>query len=213
MAFGSRVVEAYVLANLALAHQRRGELDRAAELLGQELGIDREGANRIHEGVVLSNLGAVEALRGRSAQALLHLEAAMVRHRETGNRLYVAMTSAQLAQSLTADNVRIQAFYPMTFPLTCGPGSIAAAITVGASLHSRRVTEALVNFAGGLAATLLVGLLVTLTFRYAGRLLRPLGEVGQIVFLRLMAFMLLCVGVQIVWDGASALLQGLGNSK
>ena len=113
---------------------------------------------------------------------------------------------AQLAQSLTADNVRIQAFYPMTFPLTCGPGSIAAAITVGASLHSRRVTEALVNFAGGLAATLLVGLLVTLTFRYAGRLLRPLGEVGQIVFLRLMAFMLLCVGVQIVWDGASALL-------
>ena len=120
---------------------------------------------------------------------------------------------AQLAQSLTADNVRIQAFYPMTFPLTCGPGSIAAAITVGASLHSRRVTEALVNFAGGLAATLLVGLLVTLTFRYAGRLLRPLGEVGQIVFLRLMAFMLLCVGVQIVWDGASALLQGLGNSK
>ena len=120
---------------------------------------------------------------------------------------------AQMAQSLTADNVRIQAFYPMTFPLTCGPGSIAAAITVGASLHSRRVTEALANFAGGLAATVVIGLLVMLTYRYAGRLLRPLGEVGQIVFLRLMAFMLLCVGVQIVWDGASTLLQGLNMTQ
>ena len=116
---------------------------------------------------------------------------------------------AQMAQSLTDDNVRIQAFYPMTFPLTCGPGSIAAAITVGAALHSRRVDETLANFAGGLAATVLIGVLVFLTFRYAGRLLRPLGEVGLVVFLRLSAFLLLCVGVQIVWNGAQELLRGL----
>ena len=116
---------------------------------------------------------------------------------------------AQMAQSLTDDNVRIQAFYPMAFPLTCGPGSIAAAITVGAALHSPRVAESLANFAGGLAATVLIGLSVFLTFRYAGRLLRPLGEVGLVVFLRLSAFILLCVGVQIVWNGAQELLRGL----
>ncbi|QTD45787.1 MarC family NAAT transporter [Ottowia testudinis] len=115
----------------------------------------------------------------------------------------------QMAQSLSDDNVRIHAFYPMTFPLTCGPGSIAAAITVGAALHSRRVTESLANFAGALAAAALIGLGVFLTFRYAGRLLRPLGEVGLVVFLRLMAFILLCVGVQIVWNGAQELLRGL----
>ena len=116
---------------------------------------------------------------------------------------------AQMAQSLTDDNVRIQAFYPMAFPLTCGPGSIAAAITVGAALHSPRVSESLANFAGGLAATVLIGLSVFLTFRYAGRLLRPLGEVGLVVFLRLSAFILLCLGVQIVWNGAQELLRGL----
>ena len=53
------------------------------------------------------------------------------------------------------------------------------------------------------------GLLVLLTYRYAGRLLRPLGKVGLVVFLRLSAFILLCVGVQIFWDGASELLRGL----
>ena len=80
---------------------------------------------------------------------------------------------------------------------------------MGAALHTRQMSESLANFAGGLAATLLIGLLVFLTFRYAGRLLRPLGAVGLIVFLRLSAFILLCVGVQIVWNGAQELLRGL----
>ncbi|MDR2155673.1 MAG: NAAT family transporter [Burkholderiaceae bacterium] len=105
--------------------------------------------------------------------------------------------------------VRIQAFYPITFPLTCGPGSISAAITVGAALHHPQWPVAAVNFAGGLTAMALVSLLVTLTYGYASRLLRPLGEVGMVVFLRLSAFILLCVGVQIFWDGASELLRGL----
>ncbi len=118
--------------------------------------------------------------------------------------------TTQMAQSLNEDRVRIKAFYPLTFPLTCGPGSIAVAIAIGASLHTKRsVTETMTNIAGGLAAALLLGMLVALTFRYASRLLQRLGETGQIVFLRLMAFMLLCVGVEIIWDGARALLIGI----
>jgi multiple antibiotic resistance protein len=116
---------------------------------------------------------------------------------------------AQMAESLTQDNVRIQAFYPMTFPLTCGPGSISAAITVGAALHSKHWATSAANFAGGLTALAVIGVLIMLTFRYAGRILRPLGEVGLIVFLRLTAFILLCVGVQIFWDGASELIRAL----
>jgi multiple antibiotic resistance protein len=41
------------------------------------------------------------------------------------------------------------------------------------------------------------------------RLLRPLGEAGTVIFLRLSAFILLCLGVQIVWDGVSELALGL----
>ena len=112
----------------------------------------------------------------------------------------------QMAQSVTASNVRIRAFYPLTFPLTSGPGSIAVAITVGASLHTPKVAESLVTFAGGMLGMVLIGVLVALTYRYATRMLRPLGEMGQIVFMRLMAFILLSIGVQIVWDGVSALI-------
>lgn len=115
----------------------------------------------------------------------------------------------QLAQSVTASDARIRAFYPLTFPLTCGPGSIAVALTVGASLKTPRVTESLVTFSGGVLGMALIGVLVALTYRYATRLLQPLGEVGQIVFTRLMAFILLSIGVQIMWDGVSALLGSL----
>jgi len=58
-------------------------------------------------------------------------------------------------------------------------------------------------------ALLAIGVVMYLAFRYAQRLLRPLGEAGTMIFLRLSAFILLCLGVQIVWDGVSELLRSL----
>lgn len=111
---------------------------------------------------------------------------------------------------LTDDKARMKAFYPLTFPLTCGPGSIAVAIALGASLHTKRsVAETVANMAGGLFATALLGVLVAMTYRYASRLLQRMGENGQLVFLRLMAFILLCIGVEILWDGIQSLVLAL----
>ncbi|MBU4518836.1 MAG: NAAT family transporter [Gammaproteobacteria bacterium] len=115
----------------------------------------------------------------------------------------------ELAESFTPEMARRQAFYPLTFPISCGPGSIAAAITVGVSLHDQRLLLSLARMGGGVLALLAVGVLLYLAFRYAQRLLRPLGEAGTVIFLRLSAFILLCLGVQIVWDGASELALGL----
>lgn len=117
---------------------------------------------------------------------------------------------AQVAQNVCESDIRMRAFYPLTFPITCGPGSISVAIAVGASLHTRsNLTEAMFNTLGGLVAMLLLGVLVGVVFRYADRLLGMLGEIGTVVFLRLMAFLLLCVGLQIAWDGVRALVQSL----
>ena len=104
---------------------------------------------------------------------------------------------------------RRQAFYPLTFPVSCGPGSIAAAITVGVSLADTRLSISLARMGGGVLALLAIGLLVYLAFRYAQQLLKPLGEAGTVIFLRLTAFILLCLGVQIVWDGVYELGLGL----
>lgn len=111
-----------------------------------------------------------------------------------------------IAEAFTAEQASRQAFYPLTFPISCGPGSIAAAITVGVTLPHPRMALSLASLSGGVLALLSVGVLMYLALRYAQRLLRPLGEAGTVVFLRLSAFILLCLGVQIVWVGASELL-------
>ena len=105
----------------------------------------------------------------------------------------------------SAAEVAGRAFYPLSFPLTVGPGSISIAITLGASLPSRGV-PAVSSSAGLIAGIAIVSIVIWLAYRFATRFVRLLGATGTAVFLRLSAFILLCIGVQILWDGASELL-------
>lgn len=115
----------------------------------------------------------------------------------------------ELAESFSVEQARRQAFYPLTFPISCGPGSIAAAITVGVSLHDQKLTLSLARMGGGVLALFVIGIVLYVALRYAQRLLKPLGDAGSVIFLRLSAFILLCLGVQIVWDGIEELLRGV----
>ena len=102
-------------------------------------------------------------------------------------------------------------FYPLTMPLTVGPGSISVAIALGS--QRPRVAGlsqlALLGLAAvaGLAA---VSLTVYLSYRFAERIVALLGPSGTNVVLRLSAFILVCIGLQIAWSGISD-LTGLGH--
>lgn len=113
---------------------------------------------------------------------------------------------AALAEAFTPDHAHRQAFYPLTFPISCGPASISVAITVGVALHDVRLVISLARMGGALLALALIGVLLYLAFRYGEHFLRLIGDAGTAVFLRLTAFILLCLGVQIVWDGVSELM-------
>lgn len=97
-----------------------------------------------------------------------------------------------------------RAFYPLTFPLTVGPGSISIAITLGA--RGGGSASRPLDLAGDVAGLALVALGVYLSYRFASRLIARLGDTGTNVFLRLSAFILLCVGVSILWGGIVGLL-------
>jgi multiple antibiotic resistance protein len=104
--------------------------------------------------------------------------------------------------------VERRGFYPLTFPLTVGPGSISIAITLGARSAADRSAEpfAVVTNLIGVA---LVSLTVYLSYRFSSRLIAALGETGTNVFLRLSAFILLCVGIAIIWSGIVGLIEPL----
>ena len=101
-----------------------------------------------------------------------------------------------------------RAFYPLTLPLTVGPGTISVAITIGAH-RPQNVRSLVVDGVADALGALLIAATVFVCYRYAERLLRVLGETGMSVLVRLSAFIVLCIGVQIVWTGVSALLASL----
>ena len=102
------------------------------------------------------------------------------------------------------------AFYPMTLPLTVGPGSISVAITLGANA-ARHLPHGLFDILGALIGSFLIALSVFLCYGFADRLARFLGATGMSVIMRLSSFLLVCIGVQILWNGASVLLASLNK--
>jgi multiple antibiotic resistance protein len=98
-----------------------------------------------------------------------------------------------------------QAFYPLTLPLTVGPGSISTAIAVGAN-RSEGAAWRWSLIVGMLIGSLLISASIYLSYRFADRIARTLGESAMNVVIRLSSFILVCIGVQILWNGISALL-------
>jgi multiple antibiotic resistance protein len=99
------------------------------------------------------------------------------------------------------------AFYPLTMPITTGPGTISVAISLGTN---RPRGAGLVAFvAQGMLAIVLICALVYLLYRYAAPLSRLIGPTGTMIVTRLSAFLLFCIGVQVFWNGAAELLAGV----
>lgn len=100
----------------------------------------------------------------------------------------------------------IDAFYPLTMPLTVGPGSISVAITLG-SQRPKVADLAHLALLGGAAIAGIVAMVATvyLCYRFADRTVAALGTAGTNVVVRLSAFILLCIGIQIIWSGWSDL--------
>ena len=111
-------------------------------------------------------------------------------------------------RSVDPHDIFRQAFYPLTLPLTVGPGSISVAITLGANAP-RLSVQNLLAILGAVIGSALIALSVFLCYGFADRLAQLLGATGMSVIMRLSSFLLVCIGVQILWNGASVLLGGL----
>lgn len=101
-----------------------------------------------------------------------------------------------------------RAFYPLTLPLTVGPGSISVAITLGANATHRYGFHIWIILAA-LIAMVVIASSVFLCYGFADKLARMLGRTGMTVIVRLSSFLLLCIGVQIMWNGIVGLLSSL----
>lgn len=97
-------------------------------------------------------------------------------------------------------------FFPLTMPLTTGAGAIATTIALSANINA---TEHNYIFLDYIAATIgIICVLFTTYFCYvfSDRILGKLGKNGTVVVTKLTAFILIAIGVTIMWSGLRTLI-------
>lgn len=99
------------------------------------------------------------------------------------------------------ERILSQAFYPLTMPLTVGPGSIAVALTLGSNIHEEAHLQLIVSALAAVIGILLIGITIFLCYRFSDELERLLGPSGTSIVIRLSAFILVCIGIQIIFNG------------
>ena len=89
------------------------------------------------------------------------------------------------------------AFFPLTLPFTTGPGTIAVAVTIGAEKPLSGFGLA-AFFLGASVAAVANAAIIWIGYRFSDRLTGLMGPTARQVIVRLMAFLLMCIGVQIL---------------
>jgi multiple antibiotic resistance protein len=117
-------------------------------------------------------------------------------------------TKTDVQRTVDVQDLFRKAFFPLTLPLTVGPGSISVAITLGAN-EPHRDGLLIYSIAGAVIGTVLIAASVYVCYAFADRLARVLGETGMSIIMRLSSFLLVCIGVQIIWNGLSVLLKSV----
>jgi multiple antibiotic resistance protein len=102
-------------------------------------------------------------------------------------------------------------FYPLAFPLTVGPGCISVLVTLSAHASTGDLADTLRRMLVLSVSLFIVMVLTYLCFTYSDAMMRRIGKSGSQVLNRLMAFVLFCVGIQMLVNGLIHTFPHLGQ--
>ncbi len=100
-------------------------------------------------------------------------------------------------------------FYPFTFPVTSGPGTLVVVLTLSAHASHPVLLDNVLSHLGMYLAIVALSIAVYFCYAYAPRITRAISPSTVHGILRVMAFIVLSIGVQIAWNGFSALYSQL----
>ena len=134
---------------------------------------------------------------------------------QTAGGIVIAILGFNLLNSATTESTDVASgkkiddsiFYPLSFPLTLGPGGISTLIALSAHVHSQQdhfFSPKMVAVTGSLLAVLVIAYFC---FFNASKLVRRLGPNGSQVMNRMMSFLVFCIGIQMTFTGIMGLIK------
>jgi multiple antibiotic resistance protein len=110
----------------------------------------------------------------------------------------------ETAQPESRDNIL---FYPVSFPMTTGAGTISVILTLSAHEDENNLLSHVTNLGALFIAIFLICLLIYICYANTPRLIHRLGPRGEQIVNRLSAFLVFCIGMQIAFSGIRTLLK------
>lgn len=111
----------------------------------------------------------------------------------------------QTAKKNLSHQLENKLFFPITFPITTGAGTIAVLFTLSAHGSSKNISQYLMNTSAIMIAVLALCILVFISYINANRLIKYLGSQREKIINSIMAFLIFCVGLQIAVEGITQL--------
>jgi len=118
-----------------------------------------------------------------------------------------ADAAAPTLSTAAISRLQEKAFYPLTFPITAGPGCIVIMLTLSVHAKQPTVPDTVLAYVGLFIAAVALSITIYFCYAYAPKIARSISPSTVHGILRVIAFILLCIGVQIAWNGLSSLLK------
>lgn len=104
-------------------------------------------------------------------------------------------------------NIENKLFYPITFPVTTGAGTLSVLFTLSAHSATSNFTNYLINTGAIILAVIVMCILIYVFYLNTKRIINYLGSNGEKIVNRITAFLIFCVGLQIAISGIRALIK------
>ncbi len=117
-----------------------------------------------------------------------------------------ASHETDLNEHSSYSDVKDNLFYPITFPITTGAGSLSVLFTLSAHSADKQFNLYLINTAAILLAIILMCVLIYFFFLNTKKIIRVIGPDGEKILNRIIAFLIFCVGLQIAVTGIKSLI-------
>lgn len=126
-----------------------------------------------------------------------------------------ASKAAMLDNTQNAKDSRIknQLFYPISFPITTGAGTMSVIFTLSAHTENNRWEDYMLNMGALLISIIAISMLTYIFFSNADKFIRFMGKSGEQILNRIMAFFIFCVGLQIAYGGITTLIHSILKSS
>ena len=103
---------------------------------------------------------------------------------------------------ISVRNLESRVFYPITFPISIGPGSISVIFTLMASVNIKDgLGKIIINYAVIAFVIFLMCLILYVILSQGQKITKKVGVTGTMIINKMVEFFTFCVGIQIIAEG------------